>query len=122
MVTLLDLEYPSELHDMHNDFPLAPENIRITEDMLSRYNTKLAKKNELNTNSNIKKLCPNLMNKEKYIIHYKLLQQCVEMGMVITKVHRLLRFNQGAWMKPYIDYNIEKRERPLTILNRTFTN
>jgi hypothetical protein len=65
-----DLEYPIKLHNLHNDYPLAPENIKINKDMLSPYNKKALKKNK-NTYIVCTKLVPNLMNKSKYICHYK---------------------------------------------------
>ena len=33
----VDIEYPSELHDLHNDYPLVPEKLKVTNDMLSKY-------------------------------------------------------------------------------------
>jgi hypothetical protein len=104
-----DLEYPIELHDTHNDYPLAPENIKITKNMLSPYNKKALKKNN-NTHITCAKLIPNLMNKSKYICHYKNLQLYLSLGMKLTKVHRILSFDQSAWMKPYIDFNTEQRK------------
>ena len=40
----VDLEYPDELHELHNDFPLAPEKLIVSSDMLSRYCQKIADK------------------------------------------------------------------------------
>ena len=31
-----DLEYPCELHELHNDYPLAPEKLKISQNMLVR--------------------------------------------------------------------------------------
>jgi hypothetical protein len=65
-----DLEYPEKLHDLYNDYPLTAENIQIPGDMLSSYNNKALKKNN-NIHTICTKLTPNLMNKTKYICHYK---------------------------------------------------
>jgi len=42
------LEYPDELHDFHNDYPLAPENIKVNK---------------------VHKLIPNWNNKKKNLVH-----------------------------------------------------
>ena len=57
----------------------------------------------------LKKLVPNLMNKNNYVIHYRNLPQCLELGMKLKKRHRILKFKQNDWMRPYIDFNTHKR-------------
>lgn len=106
----VDLEYPKELHDLHNEFPLCPENIAITDKMRSAHCKQLAEDNGMKTNCKIKKLCPNLMDKEKYVIHYKNLQQALKMGLILKKVHRVLKFEQSNWLEKYIMFNTDKRK------------
>ena len=105
----VDLEYPQELHDIHNDYPLAPEKINIPKERLSDYSLEIAYAHNITTGA-VKKLVPNLMNKNNYVIHYRNLQQCLELGMKLKKIHRVLKFKQKYWMKPYIDFNTQKRK------------
>ena len=104
----VDLEYPEELHDLHNDYPLAPEKILVTDHMLSPY-CKGLKDSENISSGRVHKLVPNLMTKEKYVLHYRNLQQYLSLGLKLKKVHRVLEFTQKPWMKKYIDFNTEKR-------------
>ena len=56
------------------------------------------------------KLVPNLMSKKNYVIHYRNLQYYLSQRWVLRKVHKILEFKQSAWMKPYIDFNTQKRK------------
>ena len=67
------LEYPDELHKLHNDYPLAPEKLAGSSDMLSKYCKKFADKYEIKI-GDVKKLIPNLDNKTNYVVHYRNLQ------------------------------------------------
>ena len=66
----VDLEYPKKLHDIHNDYPLATEKINIPKEWLSKYYLKIASAYNITTRT-VKKLVPNLMNKNNYVIHYR---------------------------------------------------
>ena len=86
----VDLEYPQELHDIHNDYPLAPKKINIPKEWSSDYFLETANAHNIFTGI-VKKLVPNLMNKNNYVIHYRNLQQCLELGMKLKKIHRILK-------------------------------
>ena len=79
----VDLEYPEELHDLHNDYPLCPERVEC--------------------DKGVKKLIPNLRNKNNYVVHYKTLMQCLRLGMKLKKIHRGIKFIEEDFLKPYID-------------------
>ena len=104
----VDLEYPKELHELHNDDPLAPEKLAVSSDMLSKYCKNIADKYEIKV-GDVKKLIPDLGNKTNYVVHYRNLQLYLSLGMKLTKIHRVLKFKQSDWMKKYIDFNTEKR-------------
>ena len=107
LILEVDLEYPKELHNLHNDYPLAAERVCITKDMLSEYCKKIAAKYNISTGL-VSKLVPTLKNKEKYVLHYRNLQLYLDLGLKINKVHRVLEFNQSPWLKQYIDFNTNK--------------
>ena len=76
----VDLEYPDELHELHNDYPLAPEKLAVSSDMLSKYCKKIADKYEIKV-GDVKKLIPNLGNKTNYVVYYRNLQLYLSLGM-----------------------------------------
>ena len=82
------LEYPEQLHNLHNDYPLAPERVK---------------------NENIEKLIPNLINKTNYVVHYENLKLYKSRGLKITKIHRGINFEESAWLKEYINLNTKLR-------------
>ena len=89
----VDLEYPKNLHNEHNDYPLAPEKINIQKEWLSDYCLKIVNEHNITTGT-VKKLVPNLMNKSNFVIHYRNLQQCLELGMKLKKIHRILKLKK----------------------------
>ena len=104
----VDLQYPDELNELHNDYPLAPEKLAVSSNMLSKYCKEIADKYEIKV-GDVKELIPNLGNKTKYMLHYRNLQLYLSLGMKLTKIHRVLKFKQSDWMKKYIDFNTKKR-------------
>ena len=85
----VDVEYPKKLHELHSDLPFLPERMEI-----NKYN----------------KLVCNLFNKKKYVKHINSLKQALNHELKLKKIHRVIEFNQKAWLKPYIDMNTELRK------------
>ena len=95
----VDLEYPKELHDDHNEYPLAPERLKVNK---------------------VDKLIPNLRNKEKYVVHYENLKLYLNLGLTLTKIHRGIKFNERAWLKDYIQLNTDLRTKGKTDFEKDF--
>ena len=119
LILEVDLKYPKELHDLHNDYPLGPEKVKITDDMLSGYCKNIQKKFNISTGL-VHKLIPTLSNKEKYVLHYRNLQLYLDLGLKVKKVHRVLEFNQSPWLKQYIDFNTQKRTQAKNSFEKDF--
>ena len=118
LILEVDLEYPEELHDLDNDYPLGPEKVKVAENMLSNYCKKIQKEYNISTGL-VHKLIPTLNNKEKYVLHYKN-QVYTDLGLKVTKVHRVLEFDQSPWLKKYIDFNTEKRKNAKNAFEKDF--
>ncbi|CAB4024804.1 Gastrula zinc finger, partial [Paramuricea clavata] len=108
LILEVDLEYPKELHDLHNGYPLAPERMMIEDSMLSGYCREVKEKFNL-TSGNIHKLITNLNGKKNYVVHYKNLMLYKKLGFKVTKIHKALKFNQSPWLKDLIDYPKESK-------------
>ena len=85
----VDVKYSKRLHDLHSGLPFLSEQMEINES---------------------KKLVCNLFNKKKYVAHINTLKQALNHGLKFKKIHRVIEFNQEAWLKPYIDMNTELRK------------
>ena len=85
----VDDKYPKRLHKLHSDLPFLPKRMKIDK---------------------CKKLVCNLLNKKKYVVHINSLKQALNHGLKLKKIHRVIEFNQKAWLKPYIDMNTELRK------------
>ena len=81
--------------------------MKVTNSMMSPYQQRLI--DELGTSFECEKLVPNLMNKSRYVLHYRNLQLYLSLGMKLVKVHKVLKFDQTPWMQPYIQKNTQLR-------------
>ena len=69
----VDPEHSDKLHELQNNYPLAPEKLAVSGDMLSKYYEKIADKYEIKVDD-VKKLIPNLGSKTNYVVNYRNLQ------------------------------------------------
>ena len=95
----VDIEYPMELHDLHNDYPLAPDHLHM---------------------GTVEKLIPNLQRKENYVVHYEALKTYEKYGLKVSKVHRGIVFHDSPWMKPYILLNTKLRMQSKNAFEKNF--
>ena len=116
----VDLEYPEDLHDAHNAYPLAPERMVVQKKWMSEYQHNLLGVGVAPTE--VEKLVPNLHNKDRYVLHYRNLHLYMSLGMRLAKVHRALRFDQSPWMEPYIRMNTELRKDATTDFEKDHEN
>ena len=97
----VDVEYPIRLHDLHCDLPFLPERMRINK---------------------CDKLVCNLYDQKNYVVHIRSLKQALNYGLVLKTLHRVIKFNQKAWLKPYIDMNGKLRKETKMTFKKTFSN
>ena len=95
----MDVKYPKRLHKLHSDLPFLPERMEINK---------------------CKKLICNLSNNKKYVSHINSLKQALTHGLKLKKIHRIIEFNQEAWLEPYIDMNTELRKLALNDFQKNF--
>ena len=85
----VDVDYPKHLHKLHSNLPFLPERMKINK---------------------VDKLICNVQNKRNYVVHITALKQALDHGLILKKVHRIIKFKQDAWLKPYIDMNTKLRK------------
>ena len=95
----VDLEYPEKLHNLHNDYPLAPERVKVNK---------------------VEKLIPNLNDKKNYVIHHETLKLYLSLGLKLIKIHRGITFEEWDWLKPYIDLNTDLRAKATNDFEKDF--
>ena len=83
------VEYPKELHENHNELPFLTERMRI---------------------GRVEKLVSSLKDKKAYVVHNKALNQALNHGLKLKKVHQVIEFQQSKWMKAYIMLNTRLRK------------
>ena len=105
-----DFTYPDELHDLHNDYPLAPERLVVEERLLSEEQRDILD-SYTQVHTATPKLIPNFFNKTNQLVHYRNLKFYLEHGLVLTKVHKAIRFNQSKCLKHYVQTNTELRAK-----------
>lgn len=107
----VDLHYPESLHSSHNDIPFCPEKRKLPKQAVDILNGKASK---------IPKLLLTLHDKKNYVIHYGMLKLALRHGLVLEKIHRILKFKQTKWLKPYIDLNTELRKKSTNDFEKSF--
>ena len=94
----VEVQYLEKLHDLHNDLPFLPERMKIYE---------------------VEKLIANLHNKTECVI-IRNLKLALNHELVLNKVDRVIKFNQNAWLKPYIDMNTDLRKKAKNDFEKDF--
>jgi len=115
----VDLEYPAELQEEHNSYPLAPEKKAVKKEWMSDYQKGLMKDLDLKAPDS-KKLLLTLQDKKNYVMHYRNLQFYLKQGMKLKCVHRVLEFEQERWMEPYIRMNTQFRKKAKRNFEKNF--
>ena len=95
----VDISYPRDLHDSHNDLPFMCERMKI---------------------NGVEKLVPNIHGKQKYVIHIRVLDQALTHGLILECIHGVIEFDQSAWMKSYIDFNTQFRTKAMNDFEKDF--
>ena len=85
----VNVDYPKQLHENHNELPFLTERMKI---------------------GRVEKLVPNLKDKKGYVVHIKALEQALKHGLKLKKLHRVIEFQQSRWMKAYIMLNTRLRK------------
>ena len=95
----VDVDYPKMWFNSHKDLPFLPERKKVEK---------------------VEKLICSIEDKEKYVIHIRALKQALNHGLILKEVHRVIQFNQEAWLKLYIDMNTKLRKEAKNEFEKDF--
>ena len=94
-----DVSYLKDLHNSQNDCPFMCERMEI---------------------NGVEKLVPNLRDKKSYVIHIQALNQALQHGLRLDRIHRAIEFDQSPWLKTYIDCNTQLRTAAINDFEKDF--
>ena len=97
----VDIQYPEKLHELDNDLLFLPERMKIEK---------------------VEKLVSNLHDKTEHFIRIRNLKQVLNHGLILKSIQRVIKFNQNAWLKPYIDMNTKLRKEAENNLEKDFSS
>ena len=95
----VDVEYQKKLYNPHTDLPFLPERNKIKK---------------------CNKLACNIYDRENYVVHTRALKQALNHGLILKKVHRVIQFNQEAFLKPYINMNTKLKTEAKSGFEKVF--
>ena len=95
----VDVQCPKKLHELHNDLPSLSERME---------------------HGRVEKLVTNLNDKNEYVVHIRSLKQALNQGLILKNVSRFIKFNQKAWLEPYIKVDKDLRIIAKMILKKVF--
>ena len=95
----VDVQYLEKIHELHDDLPFLAEGMKIEK---------------------VEKLVANLHDNTEYVIHIRNLKQALNHGLVLKKVYKVIKYNQNASLKPYIDMNIDLRKKAKNDFEKDF--
>ena len=93
------MQYPKDLHNLHSVFPILPKRMKI---------------------QNWNKLVCTLYDKKQYVVQIRALEQALKYGLIFQKLHRIIQFNQEAWLKPYIKMNTKLKKEAKNDFEKDF--
>ena len=97
----VDVEYPKEIHKEHNELSFLAERMKI---------------------GRVEKLVPNHKDKKTYVVHIKSLNPALRHDLKLKNVHRVIRFTQSNWTKPYVMLNTKLRTAAKNKFEKDFFN
>lgn len=116
----VDLHYPPAIHTLHNDFPFCSEKCSLSNEAFDIVAARAHEDGRKINKNKFEKLLLTLNDKENYVVHYRMLKLALRHGLILKKVHRILKFRQSLWLKPYIDLNTKMRTKSTNKFEKEF--